>query len=153
MGSGKRKVIADLAKSIDELDRVRSTEPGDAPTQMVRDIYRSRRKPLIELRSDEIGQLVAQLDGLPWILDLVFPKLRSNPLFEGGYYPGDVLSNLLRADDIIWKDRPEYRDELPSLYWRALDRPFEEADSFIDSLASLTPDRMRELALSPPSSN
>lgn len=149
----KPKARADLSRSLDELDDVRSVDPIDAPTSLVSDVIRSRRKPLRELEAFEIGQLVVQMEGVPWILDLVFPLLRRDPLFDGGYYPGDVLSNLIRADEDTWRDRPDYRQELAGLYRTALDRPFEENDIFIESLASLSRERMRELSLFPPVTN
>ena len=67
-------------------------------------------------------------------MDLVFPKLEADPLYDGGYYPGDVLSNLLRADPEIWADRPEYQARLESLYKSALERPLDDNDAFRESL-------------------
>ncbi len=77
---------------------------------------------------------MVQLYGFPYLLDLVMPKLEADPLYEGGYYPGDVLSPLLRAGPAIWADRPEYQDRMRSLYERALSRPFVENRAFRESL-------------------
>ena len=148
-----RSTEADLSKSLDELDGIPAADLSDAPTQLVRDILRARAKPLRDLSDSEIGKLIVQMEGLPWLLDLVFPKLRINPLFDADYYPGDVLSNLIRAEDQIWNDRPRYREELPVLYSRALDAPFGENDGFIESLKTLPPIRIKELGLTPPLAN
>ena len=101
---------------------------------MVEAIIRSWKKPLNQLSDREIGRLVVQHDGYPHVLDLVWPKLEQDPLFEGGYYPGDVLSNLIRADPQIWADRPEYKARLDALFQRALGRPLDENDAFRESL-------------------
>ena len=124
----------DFSKSLDQLQGFRSCSPADGATQLVRDILASRQKPLAQLTSDEIGRLIVQLEGLPYILDLVFPRLEADPLLDDGYYPGDVLSNLIRAAPGTWTERPEYQAKLPELYRRALDRPIEEKDGFLDSL-------------------
>lgn len=101
---------------------------------MVAAIVASWKKPLNQLSDEEIGRLVVQHDGYPFVLDLVWPKLQRDPLFEGGYYPGDVLSNLIRAEPWIWAERAEYRAGLQLLYKRALERPANETDAFRESL-------------------
>ena len=103
---------------------------------------RSWKKPLSSLTDEEIGRLVVQGYGMPYILDLVWVKLQRDPLFEGSYYPGDVLSNLIRWEKENWKDRPEYEAELKSLYKRAIQRPIEEKDSFLESLGLPTDDSL-----------
>ncbi|VWX48337.1 hypothetical protein NOVOSPHI9U_150017 [Novosphingobium sp. 9U] len=101
---------------------------------MVAAIWKSWKKPLDELSDDEIGQLVVQNTGYPYLLDVLWPKLNADPLFDGGYYPGDVLSNLIRAEAAIWVDRLDYKAELASFYFRALDCPDDENDAFRESL-------------------
>ena len=124
----------DFSLSLEELTGVKEGDPEDAPTEMVAAIQRSWKKPLNKLSDDEIGRLVVQHYGYPYLLDLLWPKLKADPLFEGGYYPGDVLSNLIRAEADIWADRPDYKTELDALYRRALDRPDDESDAFRESL-------------------
>ena len=124
----------DFSLSLEALTGLVEGDPREAPTPMVAAIQRSWRKPLAQLTAEEIGRLVVQLYGFPYVLDLVVPKLEADPLYDGGYYPGDVLSNLLRAEPDIWADRPEYRDRLESLYKRALERPLDENDAFRESL-------------------
>lgn len=124
----------DFSLSLEELTGLKEGDPEDAPTPMVAAIIRSWKKPLSQLSDDEIGQLVVQHYGYPYLLDLVWPKLEAEPLFERGYYPGDVLSNLIRADPAIWADRLEYKARLNALYRRALERPDDENDAFRETL-------------------
>lgn len=109
-------------------------DPAHVPTELVENVQRSWKKPLNSLSDEEIGQLVIQHVGYPYVLDLVWPKLQRNPLFDGGYYPGDVLSNLIRADQRIWVGRPEYRAGLTALYQRAVGCPIEDCGAFRESL-------------------
>jgi hypothetical protein len=124
----------DFSLSLEQLTGIKEGDPEAAPTPMVAAIRRSWKKPLNELSDDEVGRLVVQHYGYPYLLDLVWPRLTADPLFDGGYYPGDVLSNLIRAEATIWTDRPDYKTELDALYRRALDRPDDENDAFRESL-------------------
>lgn len=124
----------DFAKSLDELQGLPGGDADGAPTGLVRTIILSRQKPLGALTPEEIGRLVVQMDGLPFILDAAFPLVEADPLTDGGYYPGDILSNLIRADEDIWRERPEYPARLKELYRRALSRPYGEKDAFLESL-------------------
>jgi hypothetical protein len=127
--------LTDLSLSLEQLFGVDAGTPEDAPTGMVEAIIRSWKKPLNKLSNEEIGRLVVQHDGYPYILDLVWPRLCNDPLFDGGYYPGDVLSNLIRAKPEIWAQRPQYETALKALYRRALDAPAHDSDAFRDSLS------------------
>ena len=127
----------DFEKSLDELEGVPPGDLDEAPTDLVRSVNAARAKPLSKLKSDEIGQLVLQQTDFPFLLDLVFPMLIENPLFDGGYYPGDVLSNLIRSPDSIWSDRPHWQAKIPELYRQAMSMPEEENDAFRDSLGLL----------------
>ncbi len=124
----------DFSRSLEELTGWKYGDPKSAPTQMVEIIYQAWTKPLRQLTDMEIGILVGQFDGFPFVLDLVFPKLEADPLYECGYYPGYVLSKLIRGAPDIWNERPEYQAQLSALYRRALDRPLEESDAFRESL-------------------
>jgi hypothetical protein len=124
----------DFSLSLEELTGLDAGDPDQAPTYMVEAIIRAWKKPLKDLSDEEIGRLVVQHDGYPYVLDLVWPKLENDPLFDGGYYPGDVLSNLIRADPKIWEDRPEYRSRLESLYREALERPVDDSSAFRETL-------------------
>lgn len=130
MGQGN----TDCSLSLEELIGFKVGDPEEAPTPMVAASFKSWRKPLDKLSDDEIGRLVVQNTGYPYLLDVLWPKLNANPLFDGGYYPGDVLSNLIRAEIDIWVDRPSYKAELASSYHRALDRPDDERYAFRESL-------------------
>ena len=125
----------DFTKTLEELTGLDAGNPDEAPTPMVRFIIEACKKPLNRLSDEEIGRFVVQHYGYPFILDLLWPKLEADPLYDGGYYPGAVLSNLIRAKAEIWEQRPHYRDRLDALYDRAIARPLDEIDSFRESLS------------------
>lgn len=124
----------DPTKTLEDLTGLRAGDPDVAETPLIEWVMRSWRKPLCDLSDDEIGRLVVQRDGFPYILDLVWPKLENNPLLDGGYYPGDILSSLIRCEPQVWAARPHYRAKLTSLYQRALNSEPEENEAFRASL-------------------
>ncbi|WP_428629850.1 contact-dependent growth inhibition system immunity protein [Sphingopyxis sp.] len=124
----------DASKTLEDLTGFCVDGRDVAGTPLTVRINRSWKKPLRELSDDEIGRLVVQRDGFPYILDLVWPKLENDPLFDGGYYPGDILSSLIRCEPQVWAARPNYRAQLASLYQRALNREPEENEAFRASL-------------------
>ena len=130
-----RNYPIDTSLSLEQLTGTSEGDPDTAPTPLVASIQRAWRKPLEQLSDEEIGQLVVQQCGFPYVLDLIWPKLTADPLFDGGYYPGDVLSNLIRADQAIWATRPEYQMELDALYRLALERPADENEGFRESMS------------------
>ncbi len=124
----------DLSSTLEQLTGQRVPRPEDAPTNMLGTIFDSHKKPLDQLSAWEIRLLVSQQDGFPYVLDLVWPKLEEDPLFDGGMYPGDVLSSLLKADEHVWEDRPDYGTRLWALRDEALKRPYKENSAFRESL-------------------
>jgi hypothetical protein len=120
----------DLSLTLEQLTGHRMPRPADAPTDMLKAIFSAHKKPLDQLSDEEIRLLVTQQDGFPYLLDLVWPQLEENPLLDCGMYPGDILSNLLRADESVWDDRPAYRARLKLLCNQALARPYYETTAF-----------------------
>lgn len=120
----------DLSSTLEQLTGDLVPRPEDAPTPMIKTIYGAHKKPLRELSDWEIGRLISQQDGFPYVLDLVWPRLEESPLLNGGMFPGDILASLLRANDRVWDDRPEYRARLNSLCDRALAHPYYETVEF-----------------------
>ena len=125
----------DASKTLEQLTGVDWGEPDSAPTHMVKTIIRAGKKPLDTLNGEEIWLLVSQQEGLPFILDLVWPLIERDPLSYFDKYEGDVLSSLLKAPEAIWAKRPEYRAELESLKQRALTAPNSMNDMFRETLA------------------
>lgn len=122
----------DLSKSIEQLTGLDWGDPDQAETRMARDVLIACRRPLMDLDHGEIWLCVSQRVGFPFILDLVWPMLRENPLTAFEHYEGDVLASLLRADLADWNSRPMYLEGLPDLKQRALAAPSFLNDMFIE---------------------
>ncbi|MEM6492851.1 MAG: contact-dependent growth inhibition system immunity protein [Pseudomonadota bacterium] len=120
--------------TLEQLTGYNPGDPADAETGMIEEICRAYKKPLKDLNDGELWLLGSQQDGLPYILDVIWPKLVQDPLHCFENYEGDLLSSLLRAPADLWAQRPEYEAELGALKDRALAAPDYVKDMFIESL-------------------
>ena len=53
--------------------------------------------------------MIGQSINLEHLAPLALQFLSTNPLFDAGYYAGDLLSALLRSDSAFWSARPNWR--------------------------------------------
>ncbi|RIL09008.1 MAG: hypothetical protein DCC75_07555 [Proteobacteria bacterium] len=95
---------------------------GDSPfgVPSVDRTYNLRRVPLRELTLAEVLFMLGQKSGARYIVPLVLPLLRDNPLFEAEYYPGDLLENVLRSDPRIYLEMDALRGEVIQIAHMAL---------------------------------
>lgn len=125
----------DFSRSIQELEESDWGDPKPADTWMVRTIHAIRRKPVSSLTDEELRLAVSQQVGEPFVVFLAIERLEQDPLLEGGCYPGDILSALIRqTSEEVWDSNPGLRSKLTSSYERALARAAEDTDSFRESL-------------------
>lgn len=125
----------DFDLSLQTLEASDWGEPDPGDTHMVKRVYSLRRKALRSLTDDEVRLAIGQRVGFPFVLDLAFERLRDDPLLEGGCYPGDILSALIRADEAVWHNRPHLREKLSELYCQALAAPTDISETFRESLS------------------
>ena len=130
--------VTDFGRSIQELEECDWGEPEADATSMVQRCHALRRKPLRRLEPDEIGLAVRQRIGIPYILDFAVSVVREEPLFEGDFYPGDVLSALLKLPEEDWVSRPALARDLERILQRAIaefaSKPEEDWEAFRSSL-------------------
>lgn len=70
--------------------------------------------------------MIEQQISLPHLVPLALDVLRTNPLAEGDFYPGDLLHAVLSVDDDYW---PAHPDE-----WYAANEITETLKSALDEL-------------------
>jgi hypothetical protein len=122
------------SRSLQELDGVDWGDSETAETPMVGRVLALRRKPLADLTNGEVRLAVSQKVALPWVLELAIERLRADPLLEGDYYPGDLLSALVRLEDEEWGGRADLRADLEELFRQAMEQTGDDADAFREGL-------------------
>lgn len=108
-------------KSLQELDGNDVDESADSSPKGT-ERNRLRRVPLKQLRFEDLRFLIAQRDGLPYLVPMALQHLEKHPFAEGGYYPGDLLHKVAIVDESFWKSHPELRGSLVRALERASER-------------------------------
>jgi hypothetical protein len=125
--AAKTRMQFDRSKSLQELE---GHDWGD-PTfdsHLVTECHRLHRVPLCDFTLEDLRITIGQNIGLEYLVPLAIEKLRENPLAEGVCYPGDLLSNVLRADAAFWREHPDLHNQLIPITERALSIASAEED-------------------------
>jgi hypothetical protein len=96
------------------LEEIEGDAWGDAPadaSKLVATVHELRRKPIGSLEVEDLRVLLGQREGVPVLVPRALHILEHDPLAEGDYYPGDLLTAVLKR--------------VPAEYWAA--RPNESA--------------------------
>lgn len=95
-------------------DDVWGAPPPDATALMQR-VHWLRKQPADSYQAEDLRVLISQGVGLRVLMPRVLDRLRKDPLLEGDFYPGDVLSAVLRVSPPYWRDNPIQRAELEAV--------------------------------------
>src|SRR5262245_6851845 len=67
-------------------------------------------KPLKDFTVENLRVMIGQSIGLEFLIPLAVERLQENPFAEGDYYPGDLLSAVMRVEPSFWQTHQD-------LYW------------------------------------
>ncbi|MEV4813279.1 contact-dependent growth inhibition system immunity protein [Micromonospora avicenniae] len=98
--------------TIEQLERDVWPSPGPDATFLVRRCIELRRKPITEFNVEDLRIMLGQGIGVPALLPRAVRVLLRDPLAEGDYFPGDLLSNVLRLPDSAWSSLGPERKQL-----------------------------------------
>ena len=132
------------SRSLDELEAT-SLEPPYA-TDLVERVARARRKRIDTLTAADLRLLIGQKQGLSYLLPRAIGLLEQDPWLEADFYPGDLLSAVLRAHSARGGNDIDVERRARLLYERAAKMAAAAAQGIpAELLAQL------EAALRPPS--
>lgn len=123
------------------LEQIEGQSWGDAPpgsTRLMTTVHSLRRKPIGELTAEDYRVLVAQKVGLEVLVPRTLQLLQRDPLLEGEYYPGDVLSAVLRVPADYWAHHPDQRASLDAVI-AAVDAPDSDLAADIQTFRESRP--------------
>lgn len=86
--------------------------PPGYDSNLVREAHRLRAVPIGELTDENLRLLLGQHIGAEWLVPIALARLQDDPLAEGDFYPGDLLSNVLGMDAAYWSSHPELLNAL-----------------------------------------
>jgi hypothetical protein len=91
----------DRTKSLQELEGEDWGEPT-YDSHLVKACHNLRRKPLIEFTVEDLRTMIGQSIGLIYLVPIALDRLETEPLAEGDFCPGDLLTAVLRVDEQFW---------------------------------------------------
>jgi hypothetical protein len=95
------------SRTIEQLEAAQWSNPsGEAPPH-VRRCHALRRVPVEELTSGDLRALITQDIGLKYLVPLALALLKSNPMLEAEYYPGDLLCATMGVGPRYWPNAPQ----------------------------------------------
>ena len=100
--------------TLDQLDPLAWGEP-DFDSGLVQTCHRLRRKPIGEYTVEDLRIMIGQKIGLRWLMPLALDVLEKDPLAEGDFSTGDLLSAVLRPTDEYWAGEPQLRSRLSAV--------------------------------------
>ncbi|MGH9867163.1 MAG: contact-dependent growth inhibition system immunity protein [Candidatus Polarisedimenticolia bacterium] len=118
----------DRSRCLDDLEGVSSGEP-EFDTVLVTRCYALRKKPVGEFGVEDLRIMIGQEIGLPFLIPLALEILEVEPLAEGDYYPGDLLSNVLRVGETFWVRRPDCHARVGQILRRLQTVPSEVSEA------------------------
>jgi hypothetical protein len=74
-------------------------DDSDVPTTLIRRCHALRKKPVEEFNIEDLRTLLGQNIGLKHLMPIALAILDREPLAEGDFYPGDLLSAVLRPEN------------------------------------------------------
>jgi contact-dependent growth inhibition (CDI) system CdiI-like immunity protein len=120
--------MLDERRTLEQIDRQNWGDPETAPTGMVARCLRLRRTPLKDFTLADLRLLISQKIGLKILLPRALQLVSNEPLLETEYYPGDLLSALLRVDETYWSDNPAELEQLVAIARTVVQRGGKIAD-------------------------
>ncbi|MEU4464998.1 contact-dependent growth inhibition system immunity protein [Streptomyces sp. NPDC024017] len=104
----------DPTQSLEQLEGQRWPDPPQDTTSLVKAVHELRRRPVGDLRPDELARLITQDVGLPWLLPLAVQILRDTAPAQaaGGWYDDDLLYAVVTRRPQVWEQFPDLAHEL-----------------------------------------
>ena len=106
-------------KSIEQLEND-FWDNMDFPTPLVEKCFNYRKIPVKNLSIEQVRLLLGQSIGVRFLLPIALEFLQNDILSEGDFYPGDLLSSVLRLEEINWGGNDKLKGEFKELVKRKL---------------------------------
>ena len=99
----------DTNKSLNQLLGDLASDTTDS-SALVRTCLTLYKKPLKDFTVENLRVMIGQDIGLEFLIPLAVEVLQENPFAEGDYYPGDLLSMVMKVEPGFWRTHQD-------LYW------------------------------------
>jgi hypothetical protein len=114
-GFASRSRSSSYGHVVTTIQQIEGLDWGDPPfdsSTLVRRCMALRRKPLDRFTAEDLRIMLGQGESVPIVLPLAVDLLANNPLAEGDFYPGDLLTTVLKLPSSTWMNLPDERKRL-----------------------------------------
>ena len=101
-------------RTLEDLDNSRWNET-ELQSHLVTECHRLRKKPIGEFSIENLRIMLGQNIGTKYLLPIALEVLSQDPLAEGDYYPGDLLSSVLNLPNGVWLREKKLLKEVMSV--------------------------------------
>jgi CDI immunity proteins len=88
--------------SLEQIEHDHWGDPPPGASHLVRTSLQLRRKPLGELTPEDLRLLIGQQISASVLVPYALALLAKDPLTEGDFYPGDLLSAVMKLPASYW---------------------------------------------------
>lgn len=90
--------------------------PSNA-TGLVRTVHNLRKRPVGSLNAYEMGRMIGQNEGIPWLLPMALEILRNAAAEEslGDFFDDDLLTAVLTRGSDVWRRDPQLAVDLKEI--------------------------------------
>ncbi|MEQ8852501.1 contact-dependent growth inhibition system immunity protein [Gimesia sp.] len=113
------KINFDRRKSLQELEGEDWGEPEASNTSLVKTCMWLRRVPLQDFTTENLRIIIDQKISLCFLVPLALETLDQDPLAQGDFYAGDLLSAVLSVPESYWRLHTEQCEVLRRVIVRA----------------------------------
>lgn len=126
------KTSFDRRKSLQELEQEDWGKPNDN-SSLVQKCYRLRQLPLEDFEAGDLRIMIGQQISLLFLVPLALEMLAEDPLVEGNYYRGDLLTAVLNIPERFWSVHSDMRNVLRRIVVETKDllTTFEEGEAHL----------------------
>lgn len=115
------------SRTLEQLENDVWPEPS-VHTNLIDTCHRLRKIPLNALSAGDVRILLGQRIGVRHLVDRAIEFLNEDPMLEASFYPGDLLTAVLRADLNRYRGFPSIRNQLVAIAWRAKQSILERSE-------------------------
>lgn len=104
-----------LNYTLDELEGSVLAKSTTNLSKVIERVYYLRKRRIADFTVEDFRFMIAQRQGVKYLLPSVIKVLEADPFAEGDYYEGDLLLSTLRLECDFWLIHPTYAKRLNEL--------------------------------------
>jgi hypothetical protein len=99
----------DESPTLEQIEDHRWGDPPADATRLTKTACELRRKPLGSMDAEDLRLLLLQQESVDTLVPVALTHLEQNPLAEGDFYPGDLLTAVLKIPQTYWQQHADQR--------------------------------------------